>query len=81
MQGLVYWETGERSGKERAVAQLVEAARLDPKEAGVFRYLGHYYNQIAGDTRRAARSYQKAITLDPEDAEAGVSHTALVGCR
>ncbi|KAG0566179.1 hypothetical protein KC19_7G044100 [Ceratodon purpureus] len=69
--GLVYWETGERSGKERAVAQLVEAARLDPREAGVFRYLGHYYYQIAGDLRRAARSYQKAITLDPEDSEAG----------
>lgn len=72
MQGLSYWETGEQSGKERAVAQLVEAARLDPKEAGVFRYLGHYYYQIAGDMRRAARSYQKAINLDPEDLEAGV---------
>uniref|UniRef100_A0A7I4FVI3 Superkiller protein 3 n=1 Tax=Physcomitrium patens TaxID=3218 RepID=A0A7I4FVI3_PHYPA len=69
--GLSYWETGEQSGKERAVAQLVEAARLDPKEAGVFRYLGHYYYQIAGDMRRAARSYQKAINLDPEDLEAG----------
>ena len=71
----MYWETGERSGKERAVAQLVEAARLDPREAVVFRYLGHYYSQIAGDLRRAARSYQKAITLDPEDAEAGVGYT------
>lgn len=72
LQGLVYLETGGRSGMERAVAQLVEAARLDPREADVFRYLGHYYRQIAGDTRRAARSYQKAIMLDPEDAEAGV---------
>jgi superkiller protein 3 len=69
--GLVYWETGGEQGKERAVAQLVEAARLNPREADVFRYLGHYYQQNARDTRRAARCYQKAITLNSEDEEAG----------
>jgi len=69
---LVYWETGGEQGKERAVAQLVEAARLNPRDADVFRYLGHYYQQNARDTRRAARCYQKAITLDSEDGEAGV---------
>lgn len=49
----------------------LQAAKLDPHLGSVFRYLGHYYKEVAKDLGRARGCYKKAFELDPTDAEAG----------
>ncbi|KAM0878422.1 hypothetical protein ACQ4PT_034890 [Festuca glaucescens] len=55
---------------EEEAERLLAAAKLNPNDGGPFRSLGHHYAR-AGDAQRAARCYQRAVTLDPDDAEAG----------
>lgn len=55
---------------EAEAERLLAAAKLNPNDGGAFRSLGHHYSR-AGDEQRAARCYQRAVTLDPDDAEAG----------
>ncbi|KAL2650302.1 hypothetical protein R1flu_018430 [Riccia fluitans] len=71
--GLVYWNAGSSVPElmNKVLAQLLEAVKLDPSQSDVFRLLGHCYNHIFGDAQRAIRCYQKAVTLNCEDEEAG----------
>eukprot|EP01018_Ginkgo_biloba_P009368 Gb_35868 [translate_table: standard] len=71
--GLLYWKAGDHTQtyKEKAVEQFVLSAKLDPSNGDVYRFLGNYYNQISRDTHRASRCYQKSVTLNAEDSEAG----------
>ncbi|GJM91390.1 hypothetical protein PR202_ga07754 [Eleusine coracana subsp. coracana] len=62
----------EESGRLRAAAseRFLAAAKLNPNDGGPFRFLGHHYAR-GGDTQRAAKCYQRAVALNPDDAEAG----------
>lgn len=66
--GRLLWERGE---KEKAVEHFVAAAKANPSDSLPFRYLGHYYRTVAVDSQRAAKCYQRAVTLNPDDQEAG----------
>lgn len=48
------------------------AAKLNPQNAAVFRYLGHYYVRVSPEPQRALKCYQRAISLNPDDSDAGV---------
>jgi superkiller protein 3 len=61
-----------KQGAEEEAERLLAAAKLNPNDGGPFGSLGHHYAR-AGDGQRAARCYQRAVALDPDDAEAGVS--------
>jgi superkiller protein 3 len=80
LQGLFLWKKGEDSEgdeakrlKEKAAESFLASAKLNPNFADAFRYLGHFYERVVGDRQRAAKCYQRAVTLNPDDAEAGVS--------
>lgn len=57
---------------ERAMEHLMMAAKLNPQNAIAFRYLGHYYSRVLSEPQRALKCYQRVVTLDPDDVEAGV---------
>uniref|UniRef100_A0A8D3DIS4 SKI3 subunit of superkiller complex n=1 Tax=Scophthalmus maximus TaxID=52904 RepID=A0A8D3DIS4_SCOMX len=59
------------------IDQALKAAKLDPNLGCVFRYLGHYYREIANDRGRARGCYKKAFELDSEDAESGSASVDL----
>ncbi|KAH9287903.1 hypothetical protein KI387_032020, partial [Taxus chinensis] len=71
--GLLYWKASEDSAfyKEKAVEQFIVAVKLNPSDRDAFRFLGCYYSQSTKDMNRAVRCYQKCVTLNPEDSEAG----------
>ncbi|KAL2529806.1 Tetratricopeptide repeat protein SKI3 [Forsythia ovata] len=71
--GVLLWEKGEerQESREKAVEHLVIAAKLNPQNGAAFRYLGHYYTRVSADPQRALKCYQRAITLNPDDSEAG----------
>lgn len=48
-----------------------QAAKQDPYNAETFLYLGHYYSEVAADSIRSRKCYQKAFDLDPWNDEAG----------
>ncbi|XP_040010998.1 tetratricopeptide repeat protein 37 [Xiphias gladius] len=77
--GQLYWDMGEETRKDRSKAHthLLKAAKLDPHLGCVFRYLGHYYREIANDRGRARGCYKKAFELDNEDAESGTASVDL----
>lgn len=50
---------------------------MDPYLGSVFRYLGHYYRDVAKDRGRARGCYKKAFELDSSDAEAGAATVDL----
>lgn len=54
-----------------------QAAKLDPHFACIFRYLGHYYREVANDLGRARGCYKKAFELDNDDAESGAASVDL----
>jgi len=55
---------GKRGDRERALAALAEAERLDPRFAMLYVYRGHVYAS-AGEDRLAATEYRRALALDP----------------
>ncbi|CAG8506210.1 7556_t:CDS:10 [Funneliformis mosseae] len=71
--GRIYWGMGDehRNDKNRAYAQFVRSAKLDPRFASSFTYLGHYYRLIEKDHVRAKKCYQKSFSTDPREEEAG----------
>ncbi|XP_022607239.1 tetratricopeptide repeat protein 37 [Seriola dumerili] len=77
--GQLYWDMGEETRKDRSKAHthLLKAAKLDPHLGCVFRYLGHYYREVANDRGRARGCYKKAFELDNEDAESGTASVDL----
>uniref|UniRef100_A0AAX7T5H4 Tetratricopeptide repeat domain 37 n=1 Tax=Astatotilapia calliptera TaxID=8154 RepID=A0AAX7T5H4_ASTCA len=77
--GQLYWDMGEETRKDRSKAHthLLKAAKLDPHLGCVFRYLGHYYRDIAKDYGRAQGCYKKAFQLDSEDVESGAASVDL----
>lgn len=77
--GQLYWDMGEETRKDRSKAHthLLKAAKLDPHLGCVFRYLGHYYRDVANDYSRAQGCYKKAFQLDSDDAESGAASVDL----
>ncbi len=64
--GVLLWESGQAA----AVPHLLQAAKLDPNAPTPFVYLGHHY-VAAGHKERGLKCYQKALSLDPANPEAG----------
>ncbi|KAI5613252.1 tetratricopeptide repeat protein 37 [Silurus asotus] len=77
--GQLYWNMGEdmQRDKSKVHTHLLKAAKLDPYLGSVFRYLGHYYREVAKDQGRARGCYKKAFELDSTDAEAGAATVDL----
>ncbi|XP_051923327.1 tetratricopeptide repeat protein 37 [Hippocampus zosterae] len=77
--GQLYWNMGEETRKDRSKAHshFLKAAKLDPYFGCVFRYLGHYYREVANDSGRARGCYRKAFDLDNDDAESGAAAVDL----
>uniref|UniRef100_A0A3Q3MVM9 SKI3 subunit of superkiller complex n=1 Tax=Labrus bergylta TaxID=56723 RepID=A0A3Q3MVM9_9LABR len=77
--GKLYWDMGEETRKDRTKAHthFLKAAKLDPHLGCVFRYLGHYYREVASDPGRARGCYKKAFELDDDDAESGAASVDL----
>ncbi|KAJ0987147.1 hypothetical protein J5N97_005503 [Dioscorea zingiberensis] len=76
--GLLLWRRGEEAGgdesrkfKDRAAEHFLASAKLNPSDGASFRLLGHYYSRVSLDVQRASKCYQRAVSLDPEDCEAG----------
>lgn len=68
----------ERVGKskesnEKAAEHFLISAKLNPHNGPAFRFLGHYYSRVSIDSQRALKCYQRALTLSPDDSDAGVS--------
>ncbi|XP_026404471.1 tetratricopeptide repeat protein SKI3-like [Papaver somniferum] len=62
----------EEEDKAKAVEHLVISAKLNPNNGSAFRLLGHYYSRFSiKDTSRASKCYQRSLTLNPDDFEAG----------
>lgn len=75
-QGVFMWEKGEQEEqgwKEQAAEHFVRSAKLNPHNGDSFRYLGYYYARVSVDTQRAFKCYQRAVTLNPNDCDSGVS--------
>nr|XP_046243032.1 tetratricopeptide repeat protein 37 isoform X2 [Scatophagus argus] len=77
--GKLYWDMGNETRKDRSKAHthLIKAAKLDPHSGSAFRYLGHYYREVANDHSRARGCYKKAFELDNNDAESGAASVDL----
>ncbi|KAM6965620.1 superkiller complex protein 3 [Aplochiton taeniatus] len=77
--GRLYWDMGEETRQDRTKAHthLLKAAKLDPYLGRAFRYLGHYYREVAKDRARARGCYKKAFDLDPSDVESGAASVDL----
>ncbi|KAI3921846.1 hypothetical protein MKX01_005535 [Papaver californicum] len=70
---LFIWEKKQQEEeKAKAVEHLVISAKLNPNNGSAFRLLGHYYSKFSiKDTSRASKCYQRSLTLNPDDFEAG----------
>lgn len=77
--GKLYWDMGEETRKDRSKAHthLLKTAKLDPLLGSSFRYLGHYYREVAKDHGRAQGCYKKAFQLDSSDVESGAAAVDL----
>ncbi|XP_020253951.1 tetratricopeptide repeat protein SKI3-like [Asparagus officinalis] len=76
--GLFFWKKGEETVgeeskryKEKSAEHFVASAKLNPSDGASFRFLGYYYSTTSVDEQRAAKCYQRAVNLSPEDFEAG----------
>ncbi|XP_059825283.1 superkiller complex protein 3 [Hypanus sabinus] len=77
--GLTFWFMGEetRKDKTKTATHLLKAAKLDPYNGKIFRYLGHYYQDVVKDKSRARGCYKKAFDLNNRDEEAGAAAVDL----
>ncbi|XP_015228816.1 PREDICTED: tetratricopeptide repeat protein 37 [Cyprinodon variegatus] len=77
--GKLYWDMGSETRKDRSKTHthLLKAAKLDPHLGCAFRYLGHYYREVANDSARAQGCYRKAFQLNSDDAESGAASVDL----
>lgn len=76
LQGLYLWERSE--SKEKAAEHFVKSAKFNPQNAAAFRYLGDYYRGVCSDNQRALKCYQRAISLNPDDSDSGVSEYHII---
>ncbi|EFH63911.1 tetratricopeptide repeat-containing protein [Arabidopsis lyrata subsp. lyrata] len=67
--GLHLWDNGGDS--EKAAEHFVLSAKLNPNNAAAFKYLGHYYSRVTLDLNRAAKCYQRAVLINPNDSDSG----------
>ncbi|KAK8580743.1 hypothetical protein V6N12_070998 [Hibiscus sabdariffa] len=67
--GVCLWET--QTEKEKAAEHWVISVKHNPKNAAAFTYLGHYYATVSLDIPRAIKCYQRALSLHPDDSDAG----------
>ncbi|GMI82416.1 wax restorer [Hibiscus trionum] len=67
--GVCLWET--QTEKEKAAEHWVISVKQNPKNAAAFAYLGHYYATVSVDIPRAVKCYQRALSLHPDDSDAG----------
>uniref|UniRef100_A0A671KQG0 Tetratricopeptide repeat protein 37-like n=1 Tax=Sinocyclocheilus anshuiensis TaxID=1608454 RepID=A0A671KQG0_9TELE len=79
LMGCLFWNMGEEIRRDRSKAHthLLKAAKLDPYLGSVFRFLGHYYREVAKDQGRARGCYKRAFELDSSDAESGAATVDL----
>uniref|UniRef100_A0A673MSF8 Tetratricopeptide repeat protein 37-like n=1 Tax=Sinocyclocheilus rhinocerous TaxID=307959 RepID=A0A673MSF8_9TELE len=79
LMGRLFWNMGEEMRRDRSKAHthLLKAAKLDPYLGSVFRFLGHYYREVAKDQGRARGCYKRAFELDSSDAESGAATVDL----
>ncbi len=49
-----------------------------PAQAAAFAWLGRFYREVASDAARARKCFQKALALDPTQADAGASECVLI---
>lgn len=68
IQGVLLWKREEKS---IAAEHFVKSAKLNPENGVTFRYLGDYYAHVSVDSQRAIKCYQRAVTLNPDDSDAG----------
>ncbi|XP_074263980.1 tetratricopeptide repeat protein SKI3 [Silene latifolia] len=66
--GKLLWERGVE-WREKAAEHFLKAAKLNPQSGEAFKYLGHYYGNV--DIQRAVKCYQRAVSLNPDDSDAG----------
>lgn len=76
--GVLRWMMGgdrqvNAKAKNGAMTALMACAKINPSCGPMYSIMGHYYHCIAHDVARATKCYLKALSLDPSDAEAGVS--------
>lgn len=79
--GLCLWEkaAGSKEKMEKAAEHFMKSAKLDPNNAAAFKYLGHYYGEVASDgAQRAVKCYQRAVVLNPDDQESGEALCGLL---
>lgn len=69
--GVLLWQKGGESEKEKAAEHFVISATLNSQNGAAFRYLGLYYAQVSADTQRALKCYKKAVSLNPDDSHSG----------
>ncbi|KAG1666570.1 hypothetical protein FOA52_000537 [Chlamydomonas sp. UWO 241] len=78
----VYWALGGARRDERGAgahaALLAAAAVRGPQQAGAFCWLGRWYADVAHDTPRAIKCYQRSLALDPTQPAAGEGLVALL---
>ncbi|XP_068167730.1 superkiller complex protein 3 [Antennarius striatus] len=77
--GKLYWDMGEETRKDRSKAHshFLKAAKSDLHLGCAFRYLGHYYREVARDYGRAQGCFRKAFELDGTDVESGAASVDL----
>ncbi|KAL9238058.1 hypothetical protein vseg_012534 [Gypsophila vaccaria] len=66
--GKLLWKRGVES-REKAAEHFLKAAKLNPQNGEAFKFLGHYYSNL--DTQRSVKCYQRAVSLNPDDSDAG----------
>ncbi|XP_038898489.1 tetratricopeptide repeat protein SKI3 isoform X3 [Benincasa hispida] len=69
--GIFMWENGGSHDKAAAADHFLKSAKLDPRNAAAFKYLGHYYATFSVDIERALKCYQRAVSLDVDDFHSG----------
>jgi len=75
LYGKIMWyaDIENRKDRTKCFTSFFNAAHKNKEFNEVFLYLGHYYNEVAGDRQRALKSYQKAYILAPGVKETGIA--------
>lgn len=71
--GKVYWYLGESENDyyKMAYTEFLKAAKMDPLYSQTFVFLGLYQKLLIKDITKALKCFEKAISLDSSNSEAG----------